>query len=74
MVSPQRASEKGAPYQGWASNPKFALLPQLLAEDELGPIRFKIKGHIANMALLTASWDAFAGGALLGSLHFSEPI
>ena len=28
--------------------------------------------HRANLAFLTVSWDAFAGGALLGSLHFTD--
>lgn len=63
-------SGKGAPCRGWASSPKSALLPQLLEADEWGPISFKIKGHVANLALQTGSWDAFAGGALQGSLHF----
>lgn len=70
----QRASGKGAPYRGWASNPKLVLLLQLLAEDESRPVRFKIKGHTADMTLPTASWDAFAGGALLGSLHFRVQV
>ena len=39
-------------------------------EDEWGPIRFKIKGHVANMGLVTGSWDIFAGRAFLRSVHF----
>lgn len=74
VVSLQRASGKGAPYRGWASNPKLVLLPQLLAEGESRLVRFKINGHMANMALLTASWDSFAGGALLGSLRFRVQV
>lgn len=33
---------KGAPCRGWASSPKSALLPQLLAEGKWGPARFKM--------------------------------
>lgn len=69
-MSLQRASGKEAPYQGWDSNSELVLLPQLLAEGESRLVRFKIKGHMDNMALPTASWDAFAEGALLGSFRF----
>lgn len=73
-MSLQRARGKGAPYRGGASNPKLVLLLQLLAEDESRPVKFKIKGHVANTTLPTASWDAFAGGALLGSLHCTVQV
>lgn len=43
-------------------------------EDEWGPIRFKIKGHVANMGLLTGPWDTFAGRAFLGLLHFHSRV
>lgn len=69
MWEPAEGGGKGALCQGWASSPKLALLPQLLAGGEWGPASFKIKGHKANLALLAGSYGAFAGGALLGSLY-----
>lgn len=57
---PAKVGRKGAPCRGWASSPKLALLPQLLAEDEWGSVSFKIKGHTANLVVLTAFWDTFA--------------
>lgn len=68
VVNLQRGGGKGVSCWGWASSPKLALLPQLPVEGEWGPRRFKIKGHMTSLALLTGSWDALAGGVLLGLL------
>lgn len=74
MVSLQRGRGKGAIYQGWTSSPKLALLPQLLAEDEWGPVRLKIKGQVANLTWLRGSWDTSAERAFLThSISFKSP-